>query len=90
MLNGLKGMFDPNKNKNDDRKAFRRMIIIIIAIVVLAVAHFIYSYVSGSTEERESIIEFLRSNFHINVIDLVLCVTALIIYLILKSKNKKE
>ena len=91
MLNGLKGMFDPNRNKNsDDPKAVKRVIFIIMAIVVLAAVHFLYSFLCGDAEERREILDYIRSNFHINIIDVILCVTAFIIYLIIKTKNKKE
>lgn len=90
MLNGLKGMFDPNRKNDDDPKPMKRAIVIIVAVVVLALIRFGVSFFTGSAEEQQSTIEFVRNNFHINIVDVVLCITALIIYLILKSKNNKE
>ncbi len=91
MLNGMKGMLTPNMDKNNSEKKMpKRTVFILIGVVLFAVVRLVYSFIVGSGADRKAMIEFIRTNFHINTIDLVLFTIALVIYLILKFKNKKE
>lgn len=93
MLNGLKGFFVPNNSNGDDdkiQKNTKRFFIICVAVVIVVLARIVYTFLSGSAEDRGMMIEYAKTHFHINKIDVTLFTISLIIYLIIKFKKRND
>ena len=92
MLNGLKGMLVPNNNNDDEKnkKNTKRFFLICVAVVIVVLVHIIYTFLSGTAEDRGMMIEYVKTHFHINMIDVTLFSISLIIYLIIKFKKRND
>lgn len=88
-------MFDKfrRKENNDDdkqEKRNKRSVFILLGIAVISVIYTLIQYIIGSETEKAELVNYVRNNFHISSVDLTIFTVCLVIFIILKIKERKK
>ena len=90
MFDGLKFRRGESNNDDEHGKKNKRSAAIIIGFVAISVLYTLINYITGSEAEKAEFLSYIRNNFHISPVDLTIFAVCVVIFIIIKIKERKK